>query len=326
MKARRRIHIINPFLNALAGTELHALGLYDALRAEADVFLWSTGQPDPRLSHHPIRIIRPYRGEFPVGGTLILVGAFFPVGEWIRHARYERAIVIYNVAEHERLFSLLALFKRLDLPPPEIGYVAHWLRDAAGLEGRIVAEPIDMAAFRPALHPDRGFTVGRLSRDVPEKHHRDDPSLYKMLALSGCRIRIMGGTCLSAGFATDAENIELLPAGAEPAPDFLQSLDCFFYRTGLWREAPGRVVLEALVCGLPVVAHHDGGYAEWIREGENGFLIRTQEEAFDRIMQIKNDPALRQRLGQQAHLSAEEHAGAASRRKTFDWYLGSTDV
>ena len=46
-----------------------------------------------------------------------------------------------------------------------------------------------------------------------------------------------------------------------------------------WFDAFGNVVAEALACGAPVVASVSCGGAEWIRDGENGFLVTRQEPA-----------------------------------------------
>jgi hypothetical protein len=49
----------------------------------------------------------------------------------------------------------------------------------------------------------------------------------------------------------------------------------------------GRVVTEAMACGLPVVCHESGGYAEIIEHGRNGFLFDTQQEALGDTAQAK---------------------------------------
>ena len=46
-----------------------------------------------------------------------------------------------------------------------------------------------------------------------------------------------------------------------------------------WFDAFGNVVAEALACGAPVVASPSCGGAEWIRDGENGFVATRQEPA-----------------------------------------------
>jgi glycosyltransferase involved in cell wall biosynthesis len=142
----------------------------------------------------------------------------------------------------------------------------------------------------------RPFTMGRVSRDVTGKHHAQDASLYRMLIANGIRVRIMGGTCL-ADQLQGVNGIELLPAGAESATEFYRSLDVFFYRTGTIVEAYGRVVIEAMASGLPLVAGSAGGYTDLIREGVSGFLVHSQEQAFDALMMLKGSTATVAQMG-----------------------------
>lgn len=46
-----------------------------------------------------------------------------------------------------------------------------------------------------------------------------------------------------------------------------------------WFDAFGNVVAEALACGTPAVVSASCGAAEWIRDGENGFVVPRQEAA-----------------------------------------------
>lgn len=46
-----------------------------------------------------------------------------------------------------------------------------------------------------------------------------------------------------------------------------------------WFDAFGNVVAEALACGTPAVVSGSCGAAEWIRDGENGFVVPRQEPA-----------------------------------------------
>ena len=61
--------------------------------------------------------------------------------------------------------------------------------------------------------------------------------------------------------------------------------------TPKWNEAYGNVVVEALACGVPVVAYDRGGPGELIRSGETGWLVPPDDrqalvEALDRVGQI----------------------------------------
>jgi glycosyltransferase involved in cell wall biosynthesis len=150
----------------------------------------------------------------------------------------------------------------------------------------------------------RPFTVGRLSRDTPTKHHAEDPALWRALAAEGVRVRIMGGTCLAAELA-GVPNIELLRTGAEDPETFLHSLDCFVYRTAdTWLEGFGRVVIEAMATGLPVVCGNRGGYVDFLAHRRDSILFTTTAEAIDSVRAIRRNLPLARSLGANASRTA----------------------
>ncbi|MEJ2671698.1 MAG: glycosyltransferase family 4 protein [Deltaproteobacteria bacterium] len=83
-------------------------------------------------------------------------------------------------------------------------------------------------------------------------------------------------------------------------------------------EGLGLVFLEAAAAGLPVIATRRGGIPEVVRDGDTGLLLDRQDdhaELAGKIIGLLNDPARRQRLGQQgrqwvsANFSWEKIAG-----------------
>ncbi|HRJ88831.1 MAG TPA: glycosyltransferase family 4 protein [Pyrinomonadaceae bacterium] len=62
--------------------------------------------------------------------------------------------------------------------------------------------------------------------------------------------------------------------------------------------------VQYLAAGLPVVARRIGSNSEVIQDGVNGFLVDNEEGWFDRLGQLINDPALRQRMSNAARKSA----------------------
>jgi glycosyltransferase involved in cell wall biosynthesis len=91
------------------------------------------------------------------------------------------------------------------------------------------------------------------------------------------------------------------------SPTFLRELDCFLYRTSDgWFETFGRVVFEAMACGIPVVAHRRAGYSQFLRDGEDVLLFDTDEEAFALVMRLKTDAALTARIARNARNRVEE--------------------
>lgn len=64
------------------------------------------------------------------------------------------------------------------------------------------------------------------------------------------------------------------------------------------REGFGLNLVEAMACGLPIVATRNRGHETIIRDGENGFLVELgNEEIFsNRILQLMNDKKLREKF------------------------------
>lgn len=67
-------------------------------------------------------------------------------------------------------------------------------------------------------------------------------------------------------------------------------------------ESFGRVNIEAMACGKPVVSTNVGGTRETVQEGETGFLVapRQPEAMAERVLTLLRDKALRARMGQAA--------------------------
>jgi trehalose synthase len=66
------------------------------------------------------------------------------------------------------------------------------------------------------------------------------------------------------------------------------------------REGFGLTVAEAMWKGTPVIGGNVGGIRYQIRDGANGFLVSSIEEAAERIVQLVKDERLRRRMGEKA--------------------------
>jgi glycosyltransferase involved in cell wall biosynthesis len=312
-----RVHLINPLWDATGGADWRTLETWRLLRPHADVHLWSEYEPARAFAAYPIERIRPLRLAFPRDGTLVFVGTYFRIGHWMRLAAPARVVILYNTDQPERLAKNIERLERAG-HEVEIVYTSRALRRRHRGRGRVLESPIDVARFRPPRigRQLRPFTVGRMSRDIRSKHHEDDPALWRELARAGFRVRLMGAACLAAELAS-SPNVELLPAGAEDPASFLRSLDCFVYRTSArWFEAYGRVVVEAMATGLPIVAGQRGGYVDHLRDGVNAWLALSTRDAVERVKHLAANPAEAARLGAAARRDAVDLNAARLPRRT----------
>lgn len=317
------LHLIGNFSDPFTGAERELPDLAQCLGTRRQTLLWSDVPPHPAYAKQGVRAIRPFARQVPVGGMLLFGGVHVGLGVWVRHARPERIALRYNLAQHERLYTIIGQLRDGTGVEPELLFVSQALQLGAGLPGTVERSLIRLEGYlqQPVERPPgRPFTIGRVSRDSLNKHHKDDAALYRMLAARGWRIRIMGGTCLAPQLE-GVEGIELLPAGAEAVPSFYSTLDAMFYRTGSFTEAYGRVVFEAMATGLPVVAAAVGGYAECISHGENGFLVQSQEEALNALEYLARDSSARETIGRAARKRAIELHGHQAVEAQLQFFL-----
>lgn len=78
--------------------------------------------------------------------------------------------------------------------------------------------------------------------------------------------------------------------------------------TSLWEGLPV-AVLEAMSCGLPVVATNTGGIQEVLIEGETGFLVPAEdmEQMSEKLCRLLKDSALRKTVGERAKNFLEDN-------------------
>ncbi|MDR3415895.1 MAG: glycosyltransferase [Nevskia sp.] len=169
--------------------------------------------------------------------------------------------------------------------------------------------------FDPALAV---VTVGRLH---PSKRPELLPGVARALArrVPGASLHVVGGAHLDANGRPGKRAAEawsalhascggtlpanLVFAGPHPEPAAFLRRFAVFYMVSTGQGCPN-ASLEAMCAGLPVVANPDGGTAEQVEHGVNGFLVadpgcpeRYAEELAEALAQLLTCPALAQGFG-----------------------------
>jgi glycosyltransferase involved in cell wall biosynthesis len=326
------VHLINPMCH-LGGSELHTIDLYRLLEPHCRPKIWATRQALAALADlAPITQVDPLRLSFPRRGVFVFVGAYFRVGNWLRFARPDRTILLYNIPDEAHLQRTLRTLSLNGRRPVEMLYASEELRRMAGLPGVVEDSPIDLQHFLPRADPwsptaGREFVVGRVSRDLEVKFAETDPAFFTALVQRGYKVRIAGGTCMRPRLPDAAvELLPMLPPAALPA--FLQQLDCFVYRTSrAWPEAYGRVVAEAMACALPVIVQSNAGIAQHIHHGVNGFIADDDRDVLEIVESLRITEGLAQSVGRAARATMERRYGAAQIEKIVSYYTdGARDA
>ncbi|HXG02311.1 MAG TPA: glycosyltransferase family 4 protein [Candidatus Binatia bacterium] len=153
-------------------------------------------------------------------------------------------------------------------------------------------------------------TVGRL---VARKAVHELLAVVAALAEERIRLLVVGAgpldaalRALSRRLGTEGRVRFLGPVDDEEKFRVLASADA--YVSTSQHEGFGLVFLEALACGLPVVAYDHGGQSDFLRDGETGFIVPLNDRArFATCCRLLADRAdLRAVLGQRARQVAEE--------------------
>lgn len=172
---------------------------------------------------------------------------------------------------------------------------------------------------------DNEVAVAFLGRLVLEKGLDIFSEVAAELKARGVRHKIL---VIGDGPARDwfAERVpDAVFAGFQTGDDLgraVASMDIFFNPSVT--ETFGNVTLEAMACGVPVVAAHASGAVGLVDEGETGFLVppRDVKAYADAIQRLCEDDALRQRLGANGHAKAQGFVWDRINQAVLDAYLG----
>ena len=156
---------------------------------------------------------------------------------------------------------------------------------------QILGSAVDLSLYRFNPHPDD--SLAWLGRIAPEKALED---AIEAAQISGISLKIFGRI-------QDSDYWQQIQAKFPEAPleyqgflitDKLQQElgKCrALLMTPRWIEAFGNVAIEALACGVPVIAYDRGGPSEIVQHGKTGFLVKPDSvtglvEAISKIPQI----------------------------------------
>jgi UDP-glucose:tetrahydrobiopterin glucosyltransferase len=137
-----------------------------------------------------------------------------------------------------------------------------------------LSSAVDLALYDFCAQPDAGILawVGRIS---PEKGLEDG---FAAAQQTGMALRIFGVIQDQDYWQSILDaypDVSYQYMGFLTTKDLQQQLGTCqaLLVTSRWVEAFGNVAIEALACGVPVIAYRRGGLAEIVRDGKTGWLV-----------------------------------------------------
>ena len=197
------------------------------------------------------------------------------------------------------------------------GCMSRYL-EIPGAKMHVVPLGVDVDRFRPADDAPGGpLTIGYFGRIAPEKGIHRLCDAYRVLRargeLDGCRVELAGW--LGPEHADYWRTIEGGNAGREFAADihyrgelelgdkvaFMQGLDLFVVPAE-YDDPKGLSLIEAMACGVPVVAPRRGTYTELVERTGGGVLVEPEDDAAleQALAALAADPERRAELGRRA--------------------------
>jgi glycosyltransferase involved in cell wall biosynthesis len=268
------------------------------------------------------------------------------VRDWVPEGRFSR-------------FVLGAIARRADMVVANSAYVARQFDGLPlRLPVRVVHNPVDLERFDPAsadggaVRRELGVSgdaavVAVVAQLTPWKGQDDAITAFASLPASDREtILLLVGSAKFAGPGTQFDNVayegrlrrlanelgvaERVRFAGERSdiPDVLAATDVLLMPS--WREAFGRIAVEAMAMGVPVAATDVGGPAEIVRPGVDGLLLPPRDPvAWSRsVGALLEDARKREEMGERGLARARDFslkAHAEAIRALYESLLGSSE-
>lgn len=231
-----------------------------------------------------------------------------------QHERWLWRLADHHLCNSEALKTLMV--HKYGIPEPRVS---------------VIVNGIDCTRFHP---PSAAATAARapvvlcVARLVPDKDLMTLVSAFELVAAQrpDARLLLVGDGPLRGPVISAATR--RLPRGRFQWLPGLEDLLPLYQEASLFalssvREGLPNVVLEAMACGLPVVATRVGGLEEAVEHGRTGLLARPRDpETLGRLMlELLNDEERRAALGRAGRRRAEERFAMNTVARCFERFL-----
>jgi glycosyltransferase involved in cell wall biosynthesis len=200
---------------------------------------------------------------------------------------------------------------------------------------QIIANGVDVDTFRPREDrcplraafglPDDRFIIGNVARLDPVKNHEvilralrrlreHQPKPFFLLIGDGCHRSALEREVERLGLSADTR----LFGFSERIPELLNCLD--LYVQSSFYEGFSNTVIEAMACGIPVLATDVGGTTDLFAAGQHGFFFHPQDDKTlaALITRMQQDSLLRRTIAKQARHHVVEHFSVDTMVRSYE--------
>ena len=261
------------------------------------------------------------------------------------HTTHDHALAVVAAGGTTARLARTIHHLRYVLPGPASGLLFRRTRgfafangaiaEAFGRPGTVLAPVVDTERFRPGPHraatrerfglPEGILLVGTVGKMAAGRGHEEAiraaagvPSLG--LAHVGHGEQMPELRSRAAVLGASARNF-WLGYQEEDLPDLYRSWEIFLF-TASGSDQGHRAILEAMACGLPIVALDIPGVRDFVTDGEEGFVAADVEGLSGALACLAESEEMRRRMGAKARQRALAFTAECFTDKAKAFYQG----
>jgi len=186
------------------------------------------------------------------------------------------------------------------------------IAERVNANSHLVPNGIDLDLFKPAAEkPERMFTVGFAGNIWGMGGNYKGWQFY------------VGATLSLYGQVKKLECLHNGPKGQnqlkheDMVKEFYHKIDCLILPSK--GEGCSNVVGEALACGVPALLTKVGYHGEMLKDGKEClFIERNVQDIYDKVLMLKNDPGLYQKIADNSRKFVEKYQDIKIIAKKYD--------
>ena len=207
------------------------------------------------------------------------------------------------------------------------------IEEEFGEPGVVLPPVVDTARFRPGPGreetrrkfgvAEESLVAGTVGKMAAGRGHEE--AIRAAAKVPGLTAVHVGHGELMAGLKELAEKLGAAGRNVfvgyqeDVLPDLYRSWDVFLF-TASGSDQGQRAILEAMASGLPVVARDVPGVRDLTTDGEEGFVVQTEEETAQALSRLVQSPDLRRGMGEKGRQRSLAFTGACFVEKAKHFY------